>query len=175
VLILGVAVALVACGTPVPSAPPSTAAPSIPASAASTNGTPTVAPVTPSPVAIEPQGVEVFSFLESGHWEMAASASNLGRVSQVSVLRALTDIIEVYAACSGTGTLLVQVRVVPPATEAPAPTSQPLTETTLTCPDPNGQSISLETTAPAGWFANVDAIPSDPSIKYEVLIGTVVD
>jgi hypothetical protein len=118
--------------------------------------------------------LEVFGPVENGHWEMAATDSNLGRLAMISILRTMTESVEVNAVCSGNGTLTVQVGAAPPATEVPGPTSIPLVEMTLDCPDTNGQTYSLDGSAPAGWFANPNATPSDPSIKYEVLIGTFV-
>lgn len=170
------ALALAACGSTVPTAAPTTASPiALPSETPTPSPEPTPAPVSPSPVALEPLGVEVFSPLESGHWEMAASESNLGSITEVKVLRAITDFVEVYARCSGDGSIVVSIGVTPPASEAPFPTSQSLAQTRLDCPDTNGQSISMGGTAPAGWFASPNVTPSDPSIKYEVLVGTIVD
>ena len=172
------AVALAACGTTVPTVAP-TAGPTIVLRSESPTPSPEPTPspprITPSPVALQPMGVEAFALLESGHWEMAASSSNLGTIAKVSILRAMTDFVEVYARCSGDGSIRVSVGAAPPATEAPGPTSQLLAETTLECPDTDGQSISLAGTAPAGWFVSPTVTPSDGSIKYEVLVGTIVD
>lgn len=177
-LLAVLAVVLAACGTTVPTVAPTTGAPTVPPSAAATPSpvaTSTAAPVTPSPVALQPRGVEVFQSIESGHWEIAARESNLGPVAMTEILRAMTEFVEVNAVCSGEGTLVVQIGAAPPATEVPGPTSVPLLGTTLTCPDTDGLSYSLAGSAPAGWFPNPNSIPSDPSIKYEVLVGTIVD
>jgi len=172
------ATVLAACGTTVPSPAPPTASPIVlPSESPTPSPEPTPSPplITPSPVALQPMGVEVFSPLESGHWEMAASDSNLGTIAEVSILRAVTDFVEVYARCSGEGSIVVSIGAAPPATEAPFPTSLEIAGTTLQCPDIDGQSISLAGTAPAGWFANPNVTPSSESIKYEVLVGTIVD
>lgn len=172
------AMVLVACGTTVPSVAPSTEAPVVTPSAAASPAPidePTAAPLTPSPVALQPRGVEAFQAIENGQWEMAATETNFGSVPQTTVIRTMTEFVEVNAVCTGIGTLLVRVNAAPQTTEAPAPTSAPLVEVTLNCPDTNGQSFSLAGSAPAGWLPIPDSIPSDPSIRYEVLVGTIVD
>ncbi len=168
--ILAPLILLAACGTPSPSPSPA------PADATPTTSPTTAAsqPVTPTatPVATLPKrGTEVFGGLEESHWELAASDENFDGVGRAAVLRGLTESVDMFAACTGEGTLHVTVVAVPNATDE----SVPLADTTVQCPAPDGQRISMSSAATAGWFANVNTDPSDPSLRYQVLVGTVVD
>jgi hypothetical protein len=100
---------------------------------------------------------------------MAATATNVGEIPHISVLRSITDTIEIYAQCVGTGTLTVTVTASPPK-----PVATPSSLTTFDLPCPDAQSVSFGGSAPGGWFVASDAVPSDPSIRYQVLIATAI-
>jgi len=175
---------LVGCATP---AQPSPAVdPEPPASvavvpSATVAPTPAATPVpTPSPAptpipTIEPAGIEAFTNLENGRWEIISSDDNLGGRTEVSVLAPMTEYVEVFIHCAGNGRLDVQIGATPPATDASEPAATPydMAAASLECPQTNGESITLA--APAGWFASPNAAPSDPSIRYQVIVGTIVD
>ncbi len=173
-----------ACGTPNPSpsttAPASASvastAPSAPAASTAPTVTPTPTPtVTPTPtpaatpVAVLPKrGAEVFDSAD-GVWRIAASTDNLGRSSRTFVHRRLEQSAEVYVACVGTGTLHVTVDAVK---DAYSP-GVSLVDEVVECPNVAGELLSLSTNVPIGWSPNPDAAPSDDSIRYQVLVGTV--
>jgi hypothetical protein len=181
-----VAALLIGCATATPSPSPSEVGPSPSASTAAVPSptatpTPTAVPtptLAPTPLAtIVPAGVEAFSDILQGRWELIASEDNLGRGTEVKVLAPMGEFVEVFIHCSGSGTLDVRISGAPPATDPPDPLATPyiLAAATVECPETTGTGISLAGTAPAGWFASPEAAPSDPSIGYQVLIGTIVD
>ena len=135
--------------------------------------TPTVEP-TPEPF-IERKGIEAFSPIESGEWELTTSADNFDGSGQITNWRPMTAFAEIFAQCAGTGTLTVQVTAGVPQNhpDADFATPAPLGSMTVDCPDTT--IISLAGTAPDGWFASPDIEVSDPSIIYQVLVGTIVD
>ena len=179
-----VATLLIGCATPAPSPSPPAIEPSPSASTAiapSPTASPTAVPTPsaePTPAAtIEPAGVEAFSDILTGRWELIASEDNLGRGTEVQVLAPMTEFVEVFINCSGSGTLDVRINGNPPASDTEEPPASPvmLAAATVECPETTGTIISLAGTAPAGWFASPEAVPSDPSIGYQVLIGAIVD
>ncbi len=105
-----------------------------------------------------------------GVWKVAASSDNLGKASQTSVHRRLGDEAEVFVACIGTGTLHVTVDAVKDAYS----TGVSLVDETVECPTSDGKRLSISTSIPVGWSPNPDAAPSNDSIRYQVLVGTVV-
>lgn len=60
----------------------------------------------------------------------------------------------------------------PTPTDSPSSLAQATATFDLPCPD--GQSVSFAGSAPAGWFVASGATPSDPSIRYQILIGTAI-
>ena len=60
---------------------------------------------------------------------------------------------------------------------AAGPGSEAVTEVdaVVACPEAIGDLFSGAGTMQPGWFVSVDAEPSDPSIRYQVLVGTIVD
>jgi hypothetical protein len=176
---------IVGCATPAPSpvVPATAATPAVTVAtpAASIAPAPTVAS-TPAPTAtpvpsLEAHGVEVFTPLEKGHWVIVSSSDNLDEIAHTSVLSPVGDTIEIHTICVGTGLLHVNATAVAPGTPAPGAVASetPVFETDVRCPAPNGEAVVASSSVSEGWFVNVDAVPSDPSIKYQVLVGTVVD
>jgi hypothetical protein len=164
-----------ACAQPTPTAMPSPTGPPV---LSPSPPTPTPAP-TPSPAPTpEPtpaptlalHGIEVFPG-GADTWAMAAADTNAGEIRRVEVLRSITHTVEIYAECVGTGTLTVDVTASPPL-DMPAATPYSLTAFDLPCPD--AQSVSFGGSAPSGWFVASDAVPSDPSIVYQILIATAI-
>ncbi len=102
---------------------------------------------------------------------MAATETNAGEIIHVEVLRSVTHTLEIYAECVGGGTLTVNVRASPPP-DLPGASPQELTTFDLPCPD--AQSVSFGGSAPGGWFVASNAVPSDPSIVYQILIATAI-
>ncbi len=173
-LVVGALIAA-ACAQPTPTATPSPPArpasspsPSAPTPAATPTAAPTPEP-TPAPT-LALHGIELFPG-GADTWAMAATETNAGEITHVEVLRSITNTVEIHAECVGTGTLTVTVSVSPPS-DMPAATPQSLTTFDLPCPD--AQSVSFGGSAPAGWFVASDAVPSDPSIIYQVLIATAI-
>jgi hypothetical protein len=159
-LLLLVAACLAACGstTPSPSPPPGTPVPST-----------TPATAAPSEAALPRRGAEVFDPAQ-GVWELAASDDNLGGVAETAVIRKLGDSSEIFAACTGSGSLHVSVTAIKTVDSDPVT----LADQIVACPDAEGQHIAVKTIVPAGWNANAEGVPSDPSIRYQVLVGTIV-
>ena len=87
----------------------------------------------------------------------------------------MREYVEVFVQCAGNGRLDVRIGATPPATDASEPAATPydMAATTIDCSATDRESITLA--APAGWFASPDAAPSDPSIRYQILVGTIVD
>ena len=50
------------------------------------------------------------------------------------------------------------------------PSPYTMTSFEIDCPD--AQSVSIGGGAPAGWFVSTDGAPSDPSIRYQILVAT---
>ncbi len=175
----------------VPPAPTTSLAPS-PSTSASVAAvpTPTVVP-TPDPTAtaeptpeptpepfLEQMGIEAFTPIASGSWELAMSADNIDDGNgQITNWRPMTAFAEIFIQCAGSGQLSVQVTAGVPQNhpDAASATPAPLGAATLDCPNPAGLIISLAGTAPDGWFASPDIEVSNPSIVYQVLVGTIVD
>ena len=176
---------VVGCTAPAPTSlgPPPAPALSADASAAVAS-TPTVAPTTnvetePSSMPeqdLEPVGIEAFSKLESGEWELAMSADNIDQTAQQSNFRPMTAFAEILVRCAGRGRLTVRMTAGPPQNSPDAlATFAELGTTEVDCPRTDGITISLAGTAPDGWYASPDIDRSDPSITYQVLVGTIVD
>jgi hypothetical protein len=168
------------CAQPAPSSIPTQAASPSPAAVtqpptASPSPAPTRTPVpTPAPT-LAIRGIEVFPG-GADTWAMAATATNIDEIPHISVLRSITNTIEIYAECVGTGTLAVSVNASPPLAESPAPepVATPYSLTTFDLPCPDAQGVSFGGGAPSGWFVASDAVPSDPSIRYQILIATAI-
>ena len=169
-----------ACAQPVPSpiptqpASPSPAAVTQPPTATPSRASTRTAVRTPAP-SLAIRGIEVFPG-GADTWAMAATETNLGGLPNTSVVRSITNTIEIYAECVGTGTLAVSVRASPPFAESPAtePVATPYSLTTFDLPCPDAQGVSFGGSAPSGWFVASDASPSDPSIRYQILIATAI-
>ena len=150
--------------------PALSAGPTVPAP---TSAAPTIAPtptVTATPVAVLPtRGTEVFD-PGQGTWTLAASSDDFGGGAHGSVDHLAGDIVEAWVACTGTGT--VHVTIV--AVKNDVDPSVPLVDEVIECPSPLGQPLSMSGVAPAGWSVNADGAPSDDSIRYQVLVGTIV-
>ncbi len=164
-----------ACAQPSPSPTPTqTAIPSPVAVTQPPTATPSAAPTrtpVPTPVpTLAVHGIEVFP-CGADTWAMAATETNATEIIHVEVLRSITNTIEIYAECVGPGTLTVNVTASPPP-GLPAATPYSLTTFDLPCPD--AQSVSFGGSAPAGWFVAGAAIPSDPSIVYQILNATPI-
>jgi hypothetical protein len=162
-----------ACAQPDPS-PTQTASPSPAPVTQPSSATPSPAATrTPVPTPVPTlalHGIEVFPG-GADTWAMAATVTNAGEIARVEVLRSITHPVEIYAECVGPGTLTVNVTASPPP-ELPAATPYSLTTFDLPCPD--AQSVSFGGSAPAGWFVAGAAVPSDPSIVYQILIATAI-
>jgi hypothetical protein len=178
--LLVAALVAAACAQPPPSPiPTQTASPSPAAVTQPPSATPSPAPTrtpvpTPAPT-LAVRGIEVFTG-GADTWAMAATDTNVGEIRHISVLRSITNTIEIYAECVGTGTLTVTVNASPPVGETPAPqpVATPSSLTTFDLPCPDAQSVSFGGSAPSGWFVASDAVPSDPSIRYQILIATAI-
>jgi hypothetical protein len=125
---------------------------------------------TPAPT-LAIQDVEIF---EGGAqaWELATKETNVNGIAEVAVVRAITETVEIYADCVGDGQLGVSVTAAPPAGSAPpgVPASaDAITSFTLDCPD--AQTVSFGA-APAGSFVSTGGQPSDPSVRYQILVAT---
>ena len=134
--------------------------------------TPTPTPArTPAPT-LRIQDIDIF---EGGaqNWEMATTETNVDGIAEISVLRAITDTVEIYADCVGDGRLAVSVTASPPALSSPpavAPSPYQMTAFEIDCPD--AQSVSFGGAAPVAWFVSTDGAPSDPSVRYQILVAT---
>lgn len=169
----GLAFALAACATTPPSPAPTSVidTPAVTTAPAPSGAAPTATTAAPTLAPADP--ASIFTPLDSGHWVLAATADNLGRIGQTSVLHQTTETMEVRAACSGTGTIRVNIIALDPATPTDPDTTVTLVDQTLDCPDVPGQLVDTVGTAVVGSWVNIDVAPSDPQIRYEVLVGTV--
>ena len=157
--------------SPAPSATTASAAPTVtptPTPTPTASPTPTPTPTATLVAALPKRGAEVFD-PAGGVWRIAASTDNLGRSNRTFVHRRLEQSAEVYVACVGTGTLHVTVDAVK---DAYSP-GVSLVDEVVECPNVAGELLSLSTNVPIGWSPNPDAAPSDESIRYQVLVGTV--
>ncbi len=108
---------------------------------------------------------------------IVSSIDNLGENPTMSVLYPVGDTIEIHTFCAGTGLMNVIATATAPGTAAPGAqvSETPVFETVVHCPAPDGEAVVASSNVPEGWFVSVDAVPTDPSIRYQVLVGTVVD
>ena len=171
--------ALVAgCATPGPTPPGATSSPAAtpPATAAATatSSAATIASVTPWP-SLVPLTVADLDPVDAGHWVIAATDRNLDGVGRASVLRKVRDQVEVVAVCAGSGTLRISAILVAPATDPPdpEPSTVPLLAWTIPC-QVAPKTMSLATDRSGGYFPNLDVAPSDPTLRYDVMLATVV-
>jgi hypothetical protein len=174
--LLALAFVATACSGPTPS--PAVSGP-IATPVANATLVPTATPVasaTPVP-SLAAGGVELFQPLEHGHWVIVSSQDNLAGITQSAVLLPAGDTVEVHTVCAGAGRVHVRVSASLPATATIGPGETPfiLIESDVECPQAGGESMILAGTVEPGSFISVDAAPSDPSIRYQVLVGTIVD
>lgn len=176
------AASLMACAGPTPSpAVPATVETATTSLSAAPSALATVAPtVAPSPKpvpSLAAGGVEVFQQIQQGHWVIVSSSDNLGEIDHSSVLLPIGDTLEINSRCAGAGSLHVVATAAAPATDPPDPqaTTLPVFEAVVDCPETTGESYLGGGTMAPGWFVSIDATPSDPSIRYQVLAGTIVD
>jgi hypothetical protein len=170
-----IAVFAATCAAPAPAPTPSpelTPSPSPSASSAATTSPPPTS--TPEPTAAPTLRIQDIDVFEGGaaNWELATTETNVDGITHVVVLRAITDTIDIYADCVGDGSLAVSVNAgPPPESPPPAVPPSPYTMTTFELDCPDAQMVSFGGAAPAGWFISTDGTPSDPSIRYQILVA----
>ena len=104
---------------------------------------------------------------------MATTETNVNGIAEVAVLRPITETVEIYADCVGDGRLAVNVTASPPAgSSLPAVPPSPYTMTSFEIDCPDAQSVSIGGAAPLGWFVSPGGAPSDPSVRFQILVAT---
>ena len=162
-----------ACGAPAPTPMPPSPQPSPSPSTAVSTATPQPTP-TPVPTPAPTLAIRDINVFVGGaeDWEMAATSTNANGIAEIAVLRAITDTVEIYAECIGDGRLAVSVNAAPPLESPPPVPPSPYTMSSFEMDCPDTQGVSFGGAAPAGLFVSVDGAPSDPSVRYQILVAT---